>query len=236
MPEARVAPILFGRAVVPIIERLREYLGQHSLIKNLLIKHLLDLPIFFLEEVVCIYPTDHAEDVNMKWPLAASDETETHARAAARRMDGGGVYKEKTLVVVSPAMDAMEVVVREIETHCGVTAAVSTTPSPPELVNNLSSNGSEDNGTGRNIVQNLHVGDDVQTTLRKESLRYVPRGSQTNNNRDHLLDVGTQATKRLSHSRVLRSTISRNQKVWRLWIEYIKYFSLESYNSAFDNN
>ncbi len=219
MPEARVAPILFDRAVVPSMECLHKCLGQYSLI-NLLIKHLLDLPIFFLEEL-CIYPTDHAEDENIKWPLAAaSDETETHARST-QRMDGVCVYKKTTLVVVSPAMDAMEVF-REVEAHCGG-ATASTTPShPPELVNKLS-NGPEDNDTGRIILQNLHVGDvndDVQHTLRKDSLRYVLRGSLTGSSqtsiRDHLLDVGTQAPKGSSHSRVLRSTISRKQKVWAL--------------------
>ncbi len=62
LPEARVAPILFDRAVVPSMERLDKYLGYPLI--NSLFKHLWDVPIFFLE--LFIYPTDRAED-DIKW-------------------------------------------------------------------------------------------------------------------------------------------------------------------------
>eukprot|EP01084_Bolivina_argentea_P131133 231511_1 len=94
LPEARVAPILFDRAVVPSMERLDKYLG-HPLI-NSLFKHLWDVPIFFLE--LFIYPTDRAEDEDIKWSLTALDEIEIHTITTQQRMDGG-VCKEKMLDV-----------------------------------------------------------------------------------------------------------------------------------------
>ncbi len=93
IPELRVAPILFDRAVAPSMERLDKYLG-HSLIINSLLKILLHIPIFFLE--LLIDPMDRtAEDEDIKWSMTTLDEIQIHTITTQQRMDGG-VCKQKT--------------------------------------------------------------------------------------------------------------------------------------------
>ncbi len=214
VPEVRVAPILFDRAVVPSMEYFHKYF-EHS-VKNSLLNHLLDVPIFFLE--LCIYPTDHAvEDENIKWSLAPPtfDEIEIHATTNAtttQRMDGV-VCIENTLVVVPSVCN--------VETHC---RGASSTPNPLEVVKNFINGpeGNDDTGKRTTFLQNLNPGDVQdncvqQHMLRKDRLRNFHHcsslGSLQTNITYHLLDVGTQAAQNGSHPHVLRTTPSRKQKV-----------------------